>query len=85
MTEKDLAMAIENAVNSYNFDPKKLASEIPMMHRTLQQSVYRMCRAIIEAIGAESYAHDIRNKAAHEECKAMLAFLKAHGRALPTL
>ena len=47
MTEKELATAIENAVNNYGFNPKKVASEIPMMHRTLQQNVYKMCRAII--------------------------------------
>ena len=85
MTEKELATAIENAVNNYGFNPKKVASEIPMMHRTLQQNVYKMCRAIIEVIGADNYAHDPRNQAAHEECKAMLAYLKAHRRAIPTI
>lgn len=85
MTEKQLATAIETAVNNYGFNPKKVASEIPQMHRTLQQSVYKMCRAIIEVIGAEDYAHDSRNAAAHEECKAMLAYLKAHGRSIPTI
>ena len=85
MTEKELATAIENAVNNYSFNPKKVASEIPMMHRTLQQNVYKMCRAIIEVMGAEDYAHDPRNAAAHEECKAMLAYLKTNGRTIPII
>ena len=42
MNEKELAQAIETAVNNYSFDPKKVAAQVPMMHRTLQQSVYKL-------------------------------------------
>lgn len=44
MNEKELAQAIETAVNNYSFDPKKVAAQIPLMHRTLQQSVYKLCQ-----------------------------------------
>ncbi len=85
MNEKELAQAIENAVNNYSFDPKKVASQVPMMHRTLQQSVYKLCRAIIEVIGADDYATDPRNQASHDEAKAMLNYLKEYGRSIPMI
>ena len=85
MTEKELAEAMENAVNNFSFDPRKVAAQIPMMHRTLQQSIYRLCRAIIEVMGADDFATDPRNQAAHEDAKAMLAYLKEHGRAIPMI
>ena len=31
MNEKELAQAIETAVNNYSFDPKKVAAQIPLM------------------------------------------------------
>lgn len=85
MTEKELARAIENAVNNFSFDPKKVAAEMPMMHRTLQQNVYKLCKAIIEVIGADNYATDPRNQASHEEAKAMLDYLKENGRYIPLI
>ncbi len=85
MNEKELAQAIETAVNNYSFDPKKVAAQIPLMHRTLQQSVYKLCKAIIEVIGADDYATDPRNQASHDEAKAMLDYLKKHGRSIPMI
>lgn len=85
MNEKELAEAIENAVNNFSFNPKKVAAEVPMMHRTLQQNVYKLCKAIIEVIGADDYATDPRNQAAHEEAKAMLDYLKENGRYIPLI
>lgn len=85
MTEKELAEAMENAVNNFSFNPKKVAEQVPLMHRTLQQSIYRLCRAIIEVMGADDYATDPRNQAAHDDAKAMLAYLREHGRAIPMI
>lgn len=85
MNEKELAQAIENAVNNYSFDPKKVAAEVPNMHRTLQQNIYKLCKAIIEVIGADNYATDPRNQASHNEAKAMLDYLKEHGRYIPMI
>ena len=67
MDEKELAQVIENAVNNFSFNPKKVAEQVPFMHRTLQQNVYKLCKAIIEVIGAEDYATDPRNQASHDE------------------
>lgn len=85
MTEKELAAAMEEAVNNYSFNPKKVAEQVPLMHRTLQQSIYRLCRAIIEVIGADDYATDPRNQSAHEDAKAMLAYIKENGRQIPMI
>ena len=85
MTEKELAEAMENAVNNFSFNPRKVAEQVPLMHRTLQQSIYRLCRAIVEVMGADDYATDPRNQAAHDDAKAMLAYLKANGRAIPMI
>ncbi len=85
MNEKELAQAIENTVNNYSFDPKKVAAQVPFMHRTLQQSVYKLCKAIIEVIGADNFGTDPRNQASHDEAKAMLEYLKEHGRYIPLI
>lgn len=83
MTEQQLAEAIENAVNNYAFNPNKVAEAITLMHRTNQQSVWRLVRAIIRIIGSDNYAYDARNQAAHEDAKAMLEYLAANGRSIP--
>ena len=85
MTEIELAKVIENAVNNYGFNPKKVAEQVPMMHRTIQQSVYKLCKAIIEVMGADDYATDPRNQASHDEAKAMLDYLKENGRYIPMI
>lgn len=85
MDEKELAQVIENAVNNFSFNPKKVAEQEPFMHRTLQQNVYKLCKAIIEVIGADDYSTDPRNQASHDEAKAMLDYLKEHGRYIPLI
>lgn len=85
MTEKNLALVLENALNSYSFNYKKVADEVPNMHRTIQQNLYKLCRAIIETIGSEDYKFDERNQIAHEECKIMLQYLKENGRNIPLI
>lgn len=85
MNEQELARAIEDAVNNFGFDPRKVAAQVPMMHRTLQQNVYKLCKAIIEVIGADNFGTDPRNQAAHDECRDMLAYLKENGRYIPLI
>ena len=85
ITEIELAKTIKDAVNNYSFSPRKVAAQVPLMHRTIQQSVFRLCRAIIEVMGADDYATDPRNQASHDEAKAILAYLKANGRHIPMI
>ena len=42
--EFQLAKAVEGALNDYCFNAKNFAAAIPMMHPTLQQSLYRLIR-----------------------------------------
>lgn len=85
ITEIELAKTIREAVGYYSFSPKKVAAQVPLMHPTDQQSVYRLCRAIIEVMGAEDYPTDLRNQASHDEAKAILTYLKEHGRHIPMI
>ncbi len=81
--EYQLAKQMEDVANNLSFDPRKVAEVIPCMHRTLQQSIWRMLRAMIEVYGSEDYRYDLRNQASHEEAKAMLDYLKENGRYIP--
>ena len=83
--EIELAKTIRDAVGYYNFSPKKVAAQVPLMHPTDQQSIYRLCKAIIEVIGADDYATDLRNQAAHDEAKGIVAYLKENGRHIPMI
>lgn len=83
--EYQLAKQMEDVANNLSFDPRKVAEVIPCMHRTLQQSIWRMLRAMIEVYGSDDFRTDLRNKASHEEAKAMLDYLKEHGRYIPMI
>ena len=83
--EYQLAKQMEDVANNLSFDPRKVAEVIPYMHRTLQQSIWRMLRAMIEVYGSEDFRYDLRNQASHEEAKAMLDYLKENGRYIPMI
>ena len=83
--ECQLAKQMEDVANRLSFDPRKVAEVIPYMHRTLQQSIWRMLRAMIEVYGSEDFRYDLRNQASHEEAKAMLDYLKENGRYIPMI
>ncbi|MCD8252736.1 MAG: hypothetical protein LUD40_12430 [Phocaeicola dorei] len=76
-SEETLAKQIEHSVNSYNFDYKKFAECIRAMHPTLQQNFFRLIKASIIFMGDEkSHFIDPRNKASHDICKDLSAFLQ---------
>lgn len=81
--EYRLAKEWEMAVNSYNFNPKRFAAAIPNMHPTLQQSLYRLIRECIKVMADDSRRYDDRNRASHEEAKAVMEYLDKHGRNIP--
>lgn len=81
--EYQAMQSIEKAINSTVFNPQKFAASVPLMHRTLQQSFWRAIRACIEVYADDQYRCDLRNKAAHEEAKAMLEYLNEQGRYIP--
>ena len=81
--EYKLAKDWEMAVNSYNFNPKRFAAAIPDMHPTLQQSLYRLIRECIKVMADDSRRYDDRNRASHEEAKAIMEYLDKHGYNIP--
>lgn len=44
--EYKIAKKLEHAVNNYSFNPDRFAEAIPYMHRTLQQSIFRLIKVV---------------------------------------
>lgn len=66
------ARALEDAINSFSFNPDRFAEAIPYMHRTLQQNFFRLVRSCVTKMAnAESWRIDPRNEASHKMCKAI--------------
>ena len=66
------ARALEDAINSFSFNPDRFAEAIPYMHRTLQQNFFRLVRSCIcKMANAESWRIDPRNEASYKMCKAI--------------
>ena len=66
------ARALEDAINSFSFNPDRFAEAIPYMHRTLQQNFFRFVRScVFKMANAESWRIDPRNEASHKMCKAI--------------
>lgn len=63
---------LEDSLNSTSWDPKLFAQSIPMMHRTLQQSLFRTFIASIQYMARDNYGTDPRNEAAHETAKKII-------------
>ena len=60
------AMELENALNNTCFDYKNFAESIKYFHPTLQQSLFRLIREMINVQADDSRYYDARNQASHE-------------------
>lgn len=66
------ARALEDAINSFSFNPDRFAEAIPYMHRTLQQNFFRLVRSCVcKMANVEPWRIDPRNEASHKMCKAI--------------
>lgn len=81
--EYQLAKAVEGGLNDYSFNAKNFAAAIPMMHPTLQQSFYWLIRECLKVMADDSRRYDDRNRASHEDAKAMLEYLQEKGQPIP--
>lgn len=81
--EYQLAKAVEGGLNDYSFNAKNFAAAIPMIHPTLQQSFYRLIREYLKVMADDSRRYDDRNRASHEDAKAMLEYLQEKGQSIP--
>ena len=83
--ELELVRHIENAINDLHFDNQKFASAIPTMHRTLQQTFWRLIKECMKVYADENYRTDDRNRASHLEAQEMMNYLNENGRAIPMI
>lgn len=81
--EYQLAMQVEEALNNYSFDGRVFAAAIPMMHPTLQQSLYRLIKHCLAVMADEKRHYDDRNIASHNEAKAIIDYIKENGTFIP--
>ncbi|MDD3946251.1 MAG: hypothetical protein PHI19_00230 [Clostridia bacterium] len=65
----ELAKAVALSVNSYNFDTNGFVETMSREHRTLQQSLTRLCMAWLYNCSRDDYEVDGRNQASHDIAK----------------
>lgn len=80
--EFQLAKQVENGINSFCFNPSNFAAAVLTMHPTLQQSLCRTIKECIKVMANNNYI-DERNRASHEEAKAIMAYLDENERYIP--
>lgn len=81
--EYQLAMQVERALNSYNFDGEIFAASIPFMHPTLQQNFYRLIKNCLIVMADNERRYDDRNRSSHEEAQGIMAYLEENGHYIP--
>ena len=63
---------VSEMLNSFTFDNKGFCEEMTREHRTLQQSVTRLCIQWLCTCASDEYRYDGRNEASHEVAKALI-------------
>ena len=81
--EYKAAMDLENALNDSCFNYDNFANSIQFMHPTLQQSLFRLIRAVIKEQAREDRYFDGRNKASHEMAKKLKIIIDTECDGLP--
>ena len=76
---------LEDALNTYSWNPEKFAASIPTMHRTLQQTFFRTIVASIRFMASDNFGYDLRNQAAHEGAKKIVESGVLNDIALPNI
>ncbi len=74
--EYKAAMALEDAINDYGWDPKKFAKVCTTFHRTLQQTLFRTIVEVLICYADENRGTDPRNQASKEGSQQILKVLK---------
>lgn len=70
--EYQAAMALEDAINDFGWNPKKFAKACTTMHRTLQQSLFRTLVAVLREYADPNRSVDPRNVASKEGSRKLL-------------
>lgn len=74
--EYKAAMALEDAINDFGWNPKKFAQACTTMHRTLQQTLFRTIVEVLICFADENRGTDPRNQASKEGSQQILKVLK---------
>lgn len=75
--EYKTAMELEHRLNNYSFNANRFAESIPYMHRTLQQTFFRLVKAsILHMAQQKPTSIDGRNKASYEMCCKLAPMLQ---------
>lgn len=74
--EYKAAMALEDAINDFGWNPKKFAQACTTFHRTLQQSLFRTIVEVLICYADENRGTDARNQASKEGSQQILKVLK---------
>lgn len=62
-----IATTFENTINTFAFDPEKVADEFARhAHRYLQNEMARFCYRYLYLVAKDTYGHDGRNECAHK-------------------
>ena len=71
------AMELEHHLNNFSFNANRFAESIPYMHRTLQQTFFRLVKAsILHMARQKPTSIDGRNKASYEMCCRLAPMLQ---------
>jgi hypothetical protein len=71
-TARETMEQLTDFVNVYGFDKEGFKEAFRRQHRTLQQSTIVLFLEIIEMVGKEDYATDLRNEDAKEVCAQLV-------------
>ena len=74
--EYQFAKEVENMLNNYSFNHSVFAA-------TIQQLLYRLIRKCLKVMADEERRYYDRNRASHEEAKAIIEFLAENERYIP--
>ena len=75
--EYKTAMELEHHLNNFSFNANRFAESIPYMHRTLQQTFFRLVKAsILHMARQKPTSIDGRNKASYEMCCKLAPMLQ---------
>lgn len=70
--EYKAAKDLELALNDYGWNAQRFALATAMMHRTLQQTLFRTILATLRLYASEGYSTDRRNEATKEGSRRLL-------------
>lgn len=79
------AMELDSWLNNMGFNYKNFAKSIRFMHPTIQQSVFRLVKALIEeqADLNNERNFDGRNKASRDLCRTLMKCMQENENSLP--